>query len=425
MAAPTSSAPTLTTLPASITSPPTIQFVPPPECNDPANNWVVTTSCYVELPHTIAYPDWLTCTLSQFGNPTWYDPSCNIPQATESPSYQDAPKVTIDGVVSYYSGCPAGYSTARTASYPGWSTYEYENLQFDATAYNVQCCPTQYNFDLAPTGSDPRQQTSTLHDGINYSLFIYPLPACAATSIAQLAGKELPYQTWLNTMAWDKRRQVQTLSWDYEHGTMFANQRYFSYTVFQHTHTCYEYCDQWFTYYYPNGVGGTPGSWTTGEATTPTPTPESTPTPTPTPEPTSEPGTTSEEGPTSYPESTSEPATISEIDSTSEPAPTSDLPSSGDSTYITSPAETPSQSVPGSATASPETSTPSPHDSEGGSSSGSPDTASPSSTPPSGGSGSSSSTAQPTLPTASRAMGAVAPSLSAALIICAAVIMLG
>lgn len=122
MAAPTSSAPTLTTLPASITSPPTIQFVPPPECNDPANNWVVTTSCYVELPHTIAYPDWLTCTLSQFGNPTWYDPSCNIPQATESPSYQDAPKVTIDGVVSYYSGCPAGYSTARTASYPGWST---------------------------------------------------------------------------------------------------------------------------------------------------------------------------------------------------------------------------------------------------------------------------------------------------------------
>lgn len=108
----------------------------------------------------------------------------------------------------------------------------------------------QYNFDLAPTGSDPRQQTSTLHDGINYSLFIYPLPACAATSIAQLAGKELPYQTWLNTMAWDKRRQVQTLSWDYEHGTMFANQRYFSYTVFQHTHTCYEYCDQWFTYWY-------------------------------------------------------------------------------------------------------------------------------------------------------------------------------
>ncbi|KAI1198442.1 hypothetical protein F5X97DRAFT_147126 [Nemania serpens] len=247
MTTPTGLAPTLTTLPASITSPPTIQFVPPPECNDPANNWVVTTSCYVE-PHSVEYPDWLTCTLSHFGNPTWSDPSCNIPLPTESPSYQDAPKVTVNGVVSYYLGCPAGYSTARTTSYPGWSTYDYENLDFDATAYSVQCCPTQYNFQPRPTGADPRQQTRTLHDGVNYSLYIYPLPPCAATSISQLSGKEIPYQTWSNTMVWDRRRQVQTLSWDYEHGTMFAHQQYFSYTVFQHTHTCYEYCDKWFTY---------------------------------------------------------------------------------------------------------------------------------------------------------------------------------
>ncbi|KAI1114240.1 hypothetical protein F5Y14DRAFT_451211 [Nemania sp. NC0429] len=279
MATSTGLAPTFTSLPPSITSPPTIQFVPPSECNDPASNWVVTTSCYIELSRAITYPDWLTCTLTQFGNPSWYDPSCNIPAPTENP-YEDAPKVTVDGVVSYYSGCPAGYSTARATSYPGWLTDEYENLNFDATVYSVQCCPTQYNFDPAPTGADPRQETSTLHDGVNYSLFLYLLPACAATSVSQLSHQYIPYRTWLNTMGWDRRRQVQTLSWDYDHGTMFAHQREFSYTVFQHTHTCYEQCDKWFTYCkrtlcldYPNGVGGTPGPWPTEGQTTPTPTP--------------------------------------------------------------------------------------------------------------------------------------------------------
>jgi hypothetical protein len=122
MAAPTDFIPTPVSLPASITSPPTLQFVPPPECNDPSNNWIVTTSCYLNLPHTIAYPEWLTCSISHFGAPSWFDPSCHIPAPTEAPSYQDAPKVTVDGVVSYYAGCPLGYSTERTTTYPGYNT---------------------------------------------------------------------------------------------------------------------------------------------------------------------------------------------------------------------------------------------------------------------------------------------------------------
>lgn len=107
---------------------------------------------------------------------------------------------------------------------------------------------SQYNFEPRPDGSDPRQMTTTVHDGIAYDLFIYPLPGCAATSISQLSGKEIPVQTWSNDMGWDKR-DVQTLAWDYEHGTMFANEQAFSYTVFQGTHTCYEDCDTWFTYW--------------------------------------------------------------------------------------------------------------------------------------------------------------------------------
>ncbi|KAI0967561.1 hypothetical protein F4678DRAFT_465491 [Xylaria arbuscula] len=236
--------PASTTLPASITSPPTIRFTPPPECNDPANNWIVTTSCYVELAYGIEYPDWLTCTIYDFGAPAWSDPSCHIPQPTD---FSGAPKVTVDDTVSYYSGCPVGYTAARNTTYPGYYTWSYEDIHFDATAYSFQCCPTQYDFKLGPTGSDPRQMTNTIHNGVNYSLFIYRLPGCAATSISQLSVKEIPVQTWSNDMAWDKR-QIEILVWDYEHGTMFANPQQFSFTVFRGTHTCYESCDSWFTY---------------------------------------------------------------------------------------------------------------------------------------------------------------------------------
>ncbi|KAJ8129367.1 hypothetical protein O1611_g4262 [Lasiodiplodia mahajangana] len=247
MASLTDSIPTAVSLPASITSPPTLPFVPPPECNDPSNHWIVTTSCYIE--DGFDHPNWLTCTISDFGAPSWYDPSCHIPGPTEAPYYQDAPKITVDGVVSYYAGCPVGYSTARTTANPGYFALDYTDVHFDATAYNIQCCPTQYDFQIYTEEPDTRKMTSTIHNGVTYPLFIYPLPACAATSIQQLSGKEIPVQTWSNDMAWDKRkRQVQTIPWDYEHGTMFAHQQQYDYTVFHGTHTCFEYCSDWFTY---------------------------------------------------------------------------------------------------------------------------------------------------------------------------------
>ncbi|KAI0530168.1 hypothetical protein GGR58DRAFT_525226 [Xylaria digitata] len=246
MAFPTDFVPTPTTLPASITAPPTIQFTPLPECYDPANNWIVTTSCYFDLGRSISYPDWFTCSLSHFGAPAWYDLSCNVPQSTD---YREAPKVTQDGVVSYYAGCPVGFSAIVTSSYPGWNTYSYED-HYDATAYVVACCPTTDNAILNWIPQQlTRQRTSTSHDDVNYSVFIYPLPWCAATSISELSGKEIAVKTWSNPMAWDKR-QLQTIPWDYEHGTMFAHSAGYTYTVFQSTHTY--------------GIGGTPGpAWPT------------------------------------------------------------------------------------------------------------------------------------------------------------------
>lgn len=133
MASQTDFLPTPTTLPASITAPPTVQFTPPAECYDANNNWVVTTSCYLDGPGGFdRNPDWLTCSLSVFGHPAWDGGNCNVPYPA---------KVTRDGMASYYTGCPVGFSTALASSYPGWNSWLYSD-HYDATAYNVQCCPT-------------------------------------------------------------------------------------------------------------------------------------------------------------------------------------------------------------------------------------------------------------------------------------------
>lgn len=126
-------------LPPSITSPPTVQFTPPPECNDPNNNWIVTTSCYLEVTSQIAYPDWLTCTLDVFGAPSWYDSSCIVPIPTTSPY---GPKTTIDGVVNYYTGCPSGYTTVRERAYPGYITVSRSVLMTMDTLW--QCSVYKY-----------------------------------------------------------------------------------------------------------------------------------------------------------------------------------------------------------------------------------------------------------------------------------------
>ncbi|KAI0490368.1 hypothetical protein F4859DRAFT_508169 [Xylaria cf. heliscus] len=340
-----------TTLPASITSPPTIQFTPPPECVDPAANWVVSKSGYVDLGSRVDYSDLLTCTVNHFGAPIWGDQSCEPPRP---------PKVTADGAVSYYSGCAQGYSTVGVTTRPGYFTDEHPGVHFDVTAYGIKCCPTQYDFKYGYTpGEVPRQVTSTVRDGVSYPVVIYPYPLCIATSVSQLSGKEITIKTWSNGVVWDDLLP-QTRSWNYETDSVFAHLHDLEYTVFQKTHTCFEECDDWFTYWvyppkvrpnlflidYPSDEYGTPGPWT-----------------------------------------------------------------------ATSPVETPSQSATGSMTDTPkESNTPAP----GGSGSNNQDSSSPSSTAPTDSPESSTAPPNPT----SGAITALAPSLSAALMIGVAVMML-
>ncbi|KAI1169729.1 hypothetical protein F4777DRAFT_572107 [Nemania sp. FL0916] len=265
MALQTSVIPTATTLPASITSPPTVQFTPAADCYDPDNNWIVSTSCFITGSGvTDENPDWLTCTLKNFGPVREIVESCSIPFRTiEHRSGTDntiAPQVTVDGVVSYYSGCPAGFTPFTTHSSPAWNTSAYSG-HFDATGYIVNCCPTLYPFEDTDKIIPYTIYEHTTHDGTAYSLYYFQFPSCAATSIQVLSGKTLSYQTSSNP--YRKRQVVDTELWDFEHGTLFAQDQAYEYTIFQGTHTCYENCDQWFTYYYPDGVG-TPGpAWTT------------------------------------------------------------------------------------------------------------------------------------------------------------------
>lgn len=66
-------------------------------------------------------------------------------------------------------------------------------------------------------------------------------------------------QTTSNTQAWDKRQEAPeptpAVAWDYEGGTMYALPQYIANTVFMGTHTCYENCDEWQQFYYPDGTG--------------------------------------------------------------------------------------------------------------------------------------------------------------------------
>ncbi|KAK8076411.1 hypothetical protein PG994_003683 [Apiospora phragmitis] len=211
-----------------------------------------------------------------FGVPGYGNPEAATCLAG-GPGYPTAAAPGPDGVKTYFAGCPSGYAEAVVSSRPGYDPYSYSEGSFDISYYVTTCCPTAFPFQAVTLGQG--QTTRTSHDGTGYSLFVYPMPGCYATSIKELSGgKELPMQTTSNTQAWDKRQEQPpeptdaTITWDYEDGTMYALPQIMAHTVFMGTHTCYEDCMSWQQVYYPDGTGvpGEPNS-ETGEVTRPRP----------------------------------------------------------------------------------------------------------------------------------------------------------
>ncbi|CAJ2511318.1 Uu.00g069430.m01.CDS01 [Anthostomella pinea] len=190
MALQTAFEPTLTS-PAIVTSPPTAQFTPGPGCIGTEDHWVVVSSCFAgavgDVSGLYPSPDWLTCQLTQFGPPV-FGPvtSCYMPYSAEA---------TVD-----YTECPSGYSGATTKHY----TYS-DGLWTD---YDIQCCPTQYYFNVRDLYTGGLKSFTTERDGLTWTGG-YPVPGCAESYITELSGSEIPVvQTAYNTNGWEKRQLV-------------------------------------------------------------------------------------------------------------------------------------------------------------------------------------------------------------------------
>ncbi|KAI0419874.1 hypothetical protein F5X98DRAFT_334170 [Xylaria grammica] len=230
------------TLPAVITSPPIARFALDPQCIDPIHT-VVVTSCGV-----YPSPDWLTCAVT------------NLPSNVPASCFEG--QTSADAETS---GCPSGFTGASTLRYGRTDGLE--------SFFFVHCCPTQYRFDANRGFVD----LTTARDGITYS-YGYPVPECAASYISDLVSSPIIVQTSINTVAWEKRQlePVETVTWDYEHDTMYANAESYSYTVFDHTHTCYQDCTAWESYYVSGGPAPSTTIDTAPDTTTPVEEPPST-----------------------------------------------------------------------------------------------------------------------------------------------------
>ncbi|KAI0428307.1 hypothetical protein F5Y09DRAFT_313554 [Xylaria sp. FL1042] len=239
------------TLSAVITSPPIARFAPGPECIDPVHT-VVVTSClaYAIDEDTSLYPspDWLTCALTHL--PSNVPASCSEVQTTAD---------------AETSGCPSGYT--------GASTYKYGRTDGLESFFFVHCCPTQYRFDYEG-GS---VSSVTARDGVAYG-YEYPAPACAASYISDLMSSPVVVQTTIDTLGWEKRQlgAVETVTWEYEHDTMYADEESYAYTLFNHTHTCYQDCTAWENYYVSGGPAPSTTIDTVPDTTTPVEEPSST-----------------------------------------------------------------------------------------------------------------------------------------------------
>ncbi|KAK8848834.1 hypothetical protein PGQ11_015314 [Apiospora arundinis] len=293
MAGITSTLATVASMAPSPAPTPSAVYTPDPGCLDTSNNanyWMVTTSCFLTgVPYdtpganNLAPPDWLRCTVPMFGVPGYGNPAASTCLAGSGPGYVTATVAGSGGnkeddkPKTYFDGCPSGYGEAIVSSRPGYDQYKYPSGSYDISYYMTTCCPTVYPFQAAPQGLG--QESRTSHDGVGYSLYVYPMPGCYATSIKALSGKTLPMQTTSNTQAWEKKKRQEqppaatpTITWDYEKGTLYALPQIAAHTVFMGTHTCYEACSSWMEYYYPEETGA-PGepNLRTGEVTLPRP----------------------------------------------------------------------------------------------------------------------------------------------------------
>jgi hypothetical protein len=236
-----SSAPTDSYIPPP--SPVVTQFTPAPSCLSDDNFWIVSATC--QLPD-LARPPWLECTYTAAGDPNPSETAC----------YQHGTSTVVSGTTAFFSACPVGYTTAWESTRLPYSLPHYDRNM--STTYDVYetlkaCCPSAFGDGI----SFSRTEVATTQTrGLN--VYIYVVPACVASSVSQLRGSTVTMGLYSDARDWDKKKRqgaeygTTTAVWDVGHDLVYAHFQTLQWTVFHGTYTCYENCDEYFTYSYHN-----------------------------------------------------------------------------------------------------------------------------------------------------------------------------
>lgn len=235
---------------------PTTQFTPAPSCIGDSDMYLVSTSCQIlHDSGSILTPDWLECSITEFGEWNTQNKACFATKGFYPQTTGD------DGTASFYAGCPVGYTTASETTYRPYDTSHYTDgstkvtESFDVVVTAVACCPTgDYSFKL----SDVHTTSTSRGDGYEY-VDMYPMPRCVAQYVKELSGKDVELTLAANHQAMDKKKrqeatpgpEVTTRPWA-DDAFLFAESAAAAVTVFHGTYSCYENCDDYFTSSYNN-----------------------------------------------------------------------------------------------------------------------------------------------------------------------------
>ncbi|KAH6631778.1 hypothetical protein F5144DRAFT_491001 [Chaetomium tenue] len=237
------------------------QFTPAPSCLTDSNLWLVSDRCSLTTdPHS---PPWLQCTHTVAGDP---DP-------TRADCYPVGLSTVITGTPTYYTDCPAGYTTANSTEYFPWTVGNGGPAYDGAKATWVTCCPSAFGGGrLSFTHTSPPWSHTTVRDGTTHTVSSRTLPPYCAAFGGGRGDETLTlglYSNGVDGRPGNTYDGASEATWDTAGGTLYAHAQTLAWTVFHGTHTCFDpaECREYFTYSYGNTMG--PGV----VVATPTPTP--------------------------------------------------------------------------------------------------------------------------------------------------------
>jgi hypothetical protein len=233
-------------------STPVTQFTPASSCLAETNMWLVSDRCSLTLNPRV--PPWLQCTHTVAGDPNPAQTSC-----------YPGPSTVVSGTPTYYTGCPAGYTTANSTTYQPYAPPNPNAAPFPGVVVtSIDCCPSAFP-SIAFTHAQPAWRSTTTHNGTAHTVLgATHAPRCAASGTIPRLNNAHQTQTLKLYSNGHEGRPGKTYDgasedvWDAAaRNTVYAQAHTVAWTVFHGTHTCFEAsgCAEYFTYSYSNTMG--------------------------------------------------------------------------------------------------------------------------------------------------------------------------